>query len=89
MADVQLDYDAVGELLKSQEMRNAVMEVAVKVAAAVDADGAPVATRSYVTDRAAAAVTIMHPKGMLMQARDGVLTRAASSVGLEVKEKPQ
>lgn len=39
--------------------------------------------RSYTTDRGAASVTVP----ALLQARDGVLTRAASAVGLEVRTK--
>lgn len=38
----------------------------------------------YTTDRKAASVTIRDLRGRILQARHGVLTRAASSVGLEV-----
>lgn len=35
--------------------------------------------------RAAAFVTIIHPKGLALQAKRGTLTRAANLAGLEVK----
>ncbi|MGO3084263.1 hypothetical protein [Ancrocorticia populi] len=35
--------------------------------------------------RAVAVVTIIHPKGLAMQAKHGELTRAAAAQGLEVK----
>lgn len=35
--------------------------------------------------RAVAMVTIVHPKGLAMQAKHGALTRAAAKQGLEVK----
>lgn len=48
-----------------------------------DQCGDDVEVRSYTTDRGAASVTVP----ALLQARDGVLTRAASAVGLEVRTK--
>lgn len=85
--DVELDYDEMGELLRSQQMRNAMMKLAQQVASNVNAGGKPVTIRSYVTDRAASAVSIAHPSGLSVQARTGALTRAAASVGLEVQER--
>lgn len=41
---------------------------------------------TYTTDRAAAAVTLAHPAGIGMQAVHGVLTIAATSVGLDVNK---
>lgn len=41
----------------------------------------------YVTDRAASSVTIKDVRGLIYQTRDGLLTRAAASVGLEVTER--
>lgn len=48
-----------------------------------DQCGDDVEVQSYTTDRGAASVTVP----ALLQARDGVLTRAASAVGLEVRTK--
>lgn len=52
-----------------------------------DADGAPFPTRidDYVTDRTVSAVVIDHPAGHRVEARHGVLIRAAAASGLEVK----
>jgi hypothetical protein len=39
----------------------------------------------YTTDRGAASITVEDVRAMAWQARDGILTRAAGAVGLEVK----
>lgn len=46
----------------------------------------PIEVNTYTTDRAAASVTIAHPKGLAVQAKHGTLTRAAAAQGLEVTE---
>ena len=86
--DVTLDSAGMAELLNSDEVADLVKGVADRVATqvrgAVDArDGVVVDT--YTTDRAAASVTIRDPRARLWQARDGVLTRAVASAGLEVR----
>lgn len=84
MAKVKLDYEGVGKIL-TQACRPAMNRLAAAVAAEVDVpDDVPVVVRPYTTDRAAAAVTIAHPSGVVRQARDGALTKAAARVGLEV-----
>jgi hypothetical protein len=40
---------------------------------------------SYETDRARAEVWLAHPSGLAVQAKHGLLTKAASEAGLEVK----
>jgi len=67
-------------------------EAAAKIAANVDVGtvtDAKVGVRSEKTGWGwpVARVTIMHPAGMAMQAKDGTLTKAAASIGLEVKSK--
>lgn len=87
---VELDRSGIRELLKSPEIRGAVEDMADRIAdqvsGSIDPD-AEVVVDTYTTDRAAASVTIKHPAAQLWQARDGVLTRAAAAVGLEVKSR--
>lgn len=92
MADVDLRLDSRGiaEVLKSAPVRQEVHKLAEEVADRVrsiqpDAD---VVVDDYTTDRAASSVTIREGMAALWQARDGILTRAAASAGLEVREKP-
>jgi hypothetical protein len=87
--EFRLDYDGVKEILKGDDVRKAVDDLADGIAARVRADvpaDAPVEVRRYTTDRGAATVAITDRRAMGWQARDGVLTRAAASVGLEVKQ---
>lgn len=87
---VSLDHHGIAEILKSSDMHEMVDEAAEKIAdrvrGSIPAD-APVVTRSYTTDRAAAVVVIEDLRGMVYQASDGVLTRAATSIGAQVKER--
>ena len=96
--DVDLDRSGVGVVAKSAQMMDAVEDAANRIAANVGAQGLIAtsgATKSAalitavvstgVTDRDRATVTIQHPAGLAMQARHGVLTKAASMAGLEVK----
>lgn len=48
---------------------------------------ADVVVDSYTTDRSAASVTIRDPRARLWQVRDGILTRAAGTVGLRVRSR--
>lgn len=88
MAEVELDYEGIGEMLKSYPVRKEIMGAARQMAAHVEAEhDVPVEVHAYTTDRAAAAVTIAHPAGIAIQAKYGALTRAASAQGLEVTER--
>nr|BEK68855.1 hypothetical protein KPHV_60820 [Kitasatospora purpeofusca] len=78
------------EILQSPEVRAMVDEAAGQIADRVRTGvKAPEAvdTDAYTTDRQAARVTVADVRAMAWQARDGVLTRAAASVGAEVKER--
>lgn len=89
-ARVELDRAGVREVLNSGPVASAVRALAVQVEVATRSqlpDDVDVVTDSYTTDRAAASVTIRDGRGRLWQIRDGVLTRAASSVGLKVHAK--
>lgn len=86
--DVKLDHAGIAELLKSAPMRALVRDAAEQIAGALHVDARDgVAVDEYVTDRAAASVTIRDPLAALWQTRDGVLTRAAASLGLEVQSR--
>jgi hypothetical protein len=79
------DTRGVEAILKSPEVGALMASKAQRVAATVRlSTGAEVVVDQYVTDRAAASVTIRDRRGKLLQARDGILTRAASLEGLEV-----
>lgn len=75
-------------ILNSPEVAAMVRSKAEEVAGQViTAQPADVVVDSYTTDRAAASVTIRHKDAKAWQARDGILTRAAAAVGLEVRER--
>lgn len=90
---VRLDRLGVLTVLKSQPVAVAVSSLAENVGenARLDAPilrhAAPVKVEHYVSDRAASAVVITHPGGLGIQAKYGTLTRAASAIGLEVRNK--
>ena len=46
-----------------------------------------IAVGFYTTDRAGGSVTIREPQGRLLAVRDGVFTRAAGAVGLEIRSR--
>ena len=94
--NVRLNSRGIEEVAKSSEMRRAIEDLAERVAANVRDQGVrvegtpgdialPVEVSVYETDRARASVTIKHPSGLAVQAKRGVLTRAASAAGLQVK----
>jgi len=80
----KLDRAGVAELLKSAEFAAAVHGIAESIRGNVQVNDAEVVVDDYTTDRAASSVTIKHPQALAWQARDGVLTRAASGAGVEV-----
>ena len=89
MAKIKLDHAGIASILKN-EMRGPVEAAAAAIAANVDVGSvteAQVTVRSYTTDRAACAVSIAHPAGLAIQAKYGSLTKAAASVGLQVRAK--
>lgn len=86
---VTLDHAAIAAWLRSDgSIRSLVDGAADDVAAeAAASTSEPVDVDRYTTDRAAAAVTIKSPKGMGVQAVQGVLSRAAHAAGLEFKAR--
>jgi len=84
----ELDRRGIREFLRSPEVHQMVNEAAAGIQQRVRSQlppGTPVRVERYNTDRGAAAVVIADPRGMAWQARDGVLTRAAGEMGIEVR----
>jgi hypothetical protein len=90
---VTVDYDGVREILLSPELHDAVHELAEQVAAHARARGlrlrdhAPVPIEVFDDPghtRVGVTVAVQHPAGAGMEARHGLLTRAAHAAGLEV-----
>lgn len=103
MVRVRLNHHGVGEVLRSAGVRAVVEAAGEAVAAAArsqgrtTSDGSPLPVQVRVVPalpsgsisdrRPVAQVTITHPAGLGMQAKHGVLTRAAAAVGLEVTDR--
>jgi hypothetical protein len=97
--NVKLNHAGVAAILKSGEMAALVSGAAEEIANNVRAQGQkvgafeggegeidlPVTVTPYTTDRAAASVALAHPAGIAVQAKHGVLTRAAAAAGLDVR----
>lgn len=97
--NVKLDHAGLGALLRSTEMHRLVQGVAEDIKREVDNQGItvgafegsedialPVEVSVTTTDRAHASVVLAHPAGIAVQAKHGALTRAASAVGLTVRD---
>ena len=85
MAVFSRDTAGIGEILKSQGMRDELRRVARQMAAQVESEtGRPVEITDGTTDRASVSVTIADPAGSAIQAKHGPLTRAAMTAGLDV-----
>lgn len=80
------DPKGTAQILKVN-CRDIVVDATRRIAANVadQRPGTVVVTRIHTTDRAAGAVTIAEPEGRLLQVRDGIFTRAAGSIGAEVR----
>jgi len=86
---LRLDRPGIVEMLRSAGVAAAIEGAAESVArnvseSARNGDPIPVKVGTYVTDRAAAGVTMAHPAGLGIEAKRGSLSRAASAAGLEV-----
>lgn len=95
---VRLDSDGIGAVLRSSEVSGMVRVLGERVAAAARAEdsvsrhGAEVVVAEYTAQggrlrspRPAVAVTVKHPGGLGMEAKYGVLSRAAASAGLRMR----
>lgn len=88
LLDFRLDSAGVREILRGEEVRGLIDGLAQDVADNVKVlvpSGTTIEVRKYTTDRGAATVVVADVQAMAWQARDGILTRAASFAGLEVR----
>jgi hypothetical protein len=86
---LELDHTGLAEVLKAN-CRELVDDAADAIAAAVRAqrpDVEEVEVEHQTSDRARANVVVKDPRAAGWQARDGLLTRAASARGVEVRSK--
>lgn len=87
-ANFRRDSAGIAAILKSGGVATAVHELAEQIAGDVRAHtDAEVVVDDYQTDRAASSVTIRDMRGRILEARDGILTRAAAANGLEVRRR--
>ncbi|WP_409182944.1 hypothetical protein F9C11_00240 [Amycolatopsis sp. VS8301801F10] len=95
---VTIDSDGARELLNSLEVAEAVHAAAQRVADTAHAQGHRVASAEALpvevitetaTDRTSATVAVRHPAGVGMEARYGLLKRAAEANGLQVGDRPR
>jgi hypothetical protein len=83
----------MAEMLKSPEVTLLINEIADEVHAAVAAHPSVVRNAveteviHYTTDRASAAVDMDHPAGVAIEAKYGVLKKAARAAGLKVRAR--
>lgn len=86
----KLNRRGVSQLLKG-ELGRAATEAANKLAEQVRADhpdlAAYVDVEAYTTDRGAASVMVKDSRARELQVREGLLTKAAAKVGLEVRAR--
>lgn len=90
---ITIDSDGARELLTSPEVAEALRAAAQRVADTASAQGHRVTSGAVLpvkviteaaTDRASATVAVTHPAGVGMEARYGLLKRAAEANGFEV-----
>lgn len=86
---VVLDRAAVGRILTTGALPNAVTALANTIASNVrlPAGDGEVVVEPYTTDRGAAAVVVKHKNAVGLQAKHGILTTAAAAAGVQVKAR--
>ncbi|WP_182377892.1 hypothetical protein [Nocardioides sp. WS12] len=98
---VKLNHRELEAILKSDDVRKELQDLAGEMKSFIEGEGIrvgdtdggkheydlPVTIDSQTTDRAREVVGINHPAGMAVQAKHGVLTKAAAHVGLQVRSK--
>lgn len=95
MVTVHPNAAGIARLLASREVQEAAMRLGEQVADRVRVQGVevegipgdiPLPVKVYASDRGdtVAAVVLAHPASLAVQAKDGVLSKAAAECGLEV-----
>lgn len=83
---VVLDRAGIREILHSREVRAMVDDAAELIAAGARARGArDVVVEAYSTDRAAAAVVVRDPTAVGQEAKRGILSGPARSIGADYR----
>lgn len=83
MVDLHLDYAALGAVIRDPEMGALMLDAARSVSDALQSRGIDATVSSYVTDRAAAAVT-MPVSAEASELKYGTLSDAARAAGYTV-----
>jgi hypothetical protein len=92
---VRLDHAGIRQILTGDTVRELITDAAEQVAAAARAQGHTITSGEPVpvevvpeadTDRAGVSVAVQHASGIGMEARHGLLRRAAETIGLDPKE---
>lgn len=86
--EVEVNFAGIGEVARSAGVRQMVNEATEQIASKLRGlvgDDVLVTVTEYTTDREAAAVTIADRRGIGLQAKHGVLTRAAAGIGAEIR----
>lgn len=90
-ANIKLDSGGMRAMLSSGPVAAAINSLAQSVASSIDVEAhdgpVPVRVGQYTTDRAAASVSLAHPAGLPLEAKYGVLAKAAGAAGLEVRSR--
>lgn len=85
---IKLDYDGIGKVLREQ-MAGPVREAAERIAETARGSdhihGGKVSTKDFITDRAITVVMFSQPNAAAIEAKHGLLTKAANANGFEVK----
>ena len=88
--DLHLDYDALGKILR-EDMAKPVHDAAEKIAkqagTSAHIHGGKVSIKDFTTDRAVTTVMFSQPNAGAIEAKHGLLTKAAASEGFEVKSR--
>lgn len=87
MGAYQRDTRGIAAVLKSAKTRAVVQAAAEQVADSITSERPDLEPGIHPGTSDRAVVTVAVANGALLQARDGLFTRAAASAGLEVKAK--
>jgi len=84
------DYAGIGKILRedmAKPTHDAAESIAKEARKSTHLHGAAVTTKDFTTDRARTTIMIAHPAATAIEAKHGVLTKAAASEGFEVKSR--
>lgn len=93
---LRLDHKGMKEMLKSDPVTRVIYAATQEVVANAESNMSSavpdldfeVNALNFITDRTSYVIQVKHPRAIHFEGKYGILTRAAASAGLEVKEKP-